>query len=153
MPRLAPSLRSTRCRATPTQALGVAVKHGASMASPTVCDGIFSHLRLPPHHEPLIVMAIVYRRTRLVRYLNTARRMASYFLNNIPADGIIPWDFNAPLVPARPADSSAAMIAANGLLLLAEQEECVIPANKSGVSYYRNAAIQVLFHLRPYMHL
>ena len=106
-----------------------------------------------PHHEPLIVMAIVYRRTRLVRYLDTARSMASYFLNNIPADGIIPWDFNAPLVPARPADSSAAMIAANGLLLLAEQEECVVPANKSAASYYRNATIQVPFPLHPYMHL
>ena len=43
-----------------------------------------------PHHEPLIVMAIVYRHTRLVRYLDTARSMAGYFLNNIPADGIIP---------------------------------------------------------------
>ena len=101
------------------------------------------------------MMAIVYRRTRLVRYLDTARSMASYFLNNIPKDGIIPWDFNAPLVPARPADSSAAIIAANGLLLLAEQEECVVPANGSAVSYYRNAAIQVPFPPSPllYMHL
>jgi hypothetical protein len=106
-----------------------------------------------PHDEPLIVMAIVYRRTRLVRYLHTARSMANYFLNNIPADGIIPWDFNAPLVPARPADSSAAMIVANGLLLLAKQEKCVVPANGSAVSYYRNAAIQVPFPLRPYIHL
>jgi len=88
--------------------------------------------------------ANMYRRTRLVRYLDTARSMASYFLNNIPEGGIIPWDFNAPLVPARPADSSAAMIAANGLLLLAAQEECVVPANGSAVSYYRNAAIQIL---------
>jgi len=94
-------------------------------------------------------MAIVYRRTRLVRYLDTARSMASYFLNNIPKDGIIPWDLNAPLVPARPADSSAAMIAANGLLLLAEQEECVVPSNGSAVSYYRNAAIQVPFPPSP----
>jgi hypothetical protein len=71
--------------------------------------------------------------------------MASYFLDNIPADGIVPWDFNAPLVPARPADTSAAMIAANGLLLLAAQEQSIVPVNESAVSYYSNAAIMVLF--------
>ncbi|KAH9961073.1 d-4,5 unsaturated-glucuronyl hydrolase-like protein [Russula dissimulans] len=88
--------------------------------------------------------ANLYRRTRLVRYLDTAQRMASYLLNNIPVDGIIPWDFNAPLVPVRPADTSAAMIAVNGLLLLAEQEQNPIPVNQSGESYYFNAAIQIL---------
>ncbi|KAI0291432.1 d-4,5 unsaturated-glucuronyl hydrolase-like protein [Russula brevipes] len=88
--------------------------------------------------------ANMYRRTRLTRYLDTARRMAGYFLNNIPPDGIIPWDFNAPLIPARPADSSAAMIAANGLVLLAKQEQSLVPANLSGASYYFQAAIQIL---------
>jgi hypothetical protein len=91
----------------------------------------------------LVLVDTVYRRTRLTRYLDTARRMAGYFLNNIPPDGIIPWDFNAPLIPARPADSSAAMIAANGLLLLAKQEQSLVPANLSGASYYFQAAIQV----------
>jgi len=85
----------------------------------------------------------VYRRTRLVRYLDTARRMADYFLNNIPADYIVPWDFNAPLVPARPADTSAAMIAVNGLLLLAKQEQNLVPASQSRISHYVHAAIQV----------
>jgi len=86
----------------------------------------------------------VYRRTGLVRYLDTSRRMAGYFLNNIPADDIIPWDFNAPLVPARPADTAAAMIAANGFLLLSKQEQSIVPANQSGVSHYFHAAIQIL---------
>ena len=85
----------------------------------------------------------VYRHTRLVRYLVTARRMAAYFLDNIPTDGVVPWDFNAPLDPPRPADSSAAMIAANGLLLLARQEERLYPANQIGASYFTNAAIKV----------
>ncbi|KAI0303288.1 d-4,5 unsaturated-glucuronyl hydrolase-like protein [Multifurca ochricompacta] len=88
--------------------------------------------------------ANMYRRTQLDRYLDTARRMAGYFLNNIPEDGIIPWDFNAPLVPPRPADSSAAMIAANGLLLLAQQEQTLTPANWSGAWNYINAAIKIL---------
>jgi hypothetical protein len=77
--------------------------------------------------------------------------MADYFLINIPADGIIPWDFNAPLVPARPADTSAAMIAVNGLLLLAKQEQSVVPASQNGASHYLQAAIKVhltLCHVR-----
>jgi hypothetical protein len=69
--------------------------------------------------------------------------MAEYFLDNIPADGIVPWDFNAPLFPPRPADSSAAMIAANGLLLLARQEQSLYPANQSCASYLTDAAIKV----------
>lgn len=52
-------------------------------------------------------------------------------------------DFNAPLNPPRPADSSAAMIAANGLLLLSQGELSLQPANKTGSDYYINAAIQV----------
>ena len=84
----------------------------------------------------------MYRRTRQVRYLDTARRMARYFLDHTPANGIVPWDFNAPLVPPRPADSSAAMIAANGLLLLTQQEQHLY-ANQSGASLYTNATVKV----------
>ncbi|KAF5373141.1 hypothetical protein D9758_001535 [Tetrapyrgos nigripes] len=62
-------------------------------------------------------------------FLDTARGLASYFLDHMPGDGIVPWDFNAPaegtgspLAGVVPADSSAATIAANGLLLLAQVE-------------------------------
>ena len=81
--------------------------------------------------------------------------MADYFLNNIPADRIVPWDFNAPLIPARPADTSAAMIAVNGLLLLAKQEQSIVPASQSEASHYFHAAIEVrlphlfMYHIRP----
>lgn len=82
----------------------------------------------------------MYRLTSKTEYLETARRLATYFVNNLPQGGIIPWfaicyppffgvnyqfqsrDFNAPLQPPRPADSSAATIAASGLLLLAQGE-------------------------------
>ena len=37
----------------------------------------------------------MYRRIQLERYLNTVRHMVGYFVNYIPADGIISWDFNA----------------------------------------------------------
>ena len=88
--------------------------------------------------------------------------MADYFINNIPDDGVVPWylsstlwieawwlsalglrifrDFNAPLDPPRPADTSAAMIAVNGLLLLAQQELTLSSAN---AIHYQNAAIKV----------
>ena len=42
MPRLALSLRSAQRRATPTRALGAAVKHGVFTALPTVSDRIHS---------------------------------------------------------------------------------------------------------------
>ncbi|KAL0573175.1 hypothetical protein V5O48_008785 [Marasmius crinis-equi] len=73
--------------------------------------------------------AQLYSRTSRQEYLDTACRLANYFIGHIPADGIVPWDFNAPVndpkVPGgvRPADSSAAMIASAGLLLLSEQDQ------------------------------
>lgn len=87
--------------------------------------------------------ANMFRHTRKADYIQTARQVATYFLTNTPDDGVIPWDFNAPLVPApRPADSSAAMIAANALFLLADQEFSLL--NISGSRYYTNAAIKIL---------
>ncbi|KAJ3795891.1 glycoside hydrolase family 88 protein [Lentinula aff. detonsa] len=82
--------------------------------------------------------ANMYNHTKNADFLQTAQRAANYFLEHIPSDGIVPWDFDAPLSPSpRPADSSAATIAANGLLLLAQ----VDPANATNWS---NAAIQIL---------
>ncbi|KAF9448915.1 glycoside hydrolase family 88 protein [Macrolepiota fuliginosa MF-IS2] len=67
--------------------------------------------------------ANMWRLTGNTTYRDTSVRLANYFLGNIPSDGIVPWDFNAPTVPApRPADSSASTIAANGLLLLSQLE-------------------------------
>ncbi|TFK80125.1 glycoside hydrolase family 88 protein [Polyporus arcularius HHB13444] len=76
----------------------------------------------------------VYKHTKKFDYLQTARRIATYFITNIPSDGVVPCP--------RPADSSAAMIAANGLLLLADQELSVF--NFSGSAYYTNAAIKIV---------
>ncbi|PCH38423.1 glycoside hydrolase family 88 protein [Wolfiporia cocos MD-104 SS10] len=86
----------------------------------------------------------MYNHTKHSDYLVTARRMASYFLLHLPSNGIVPWDSNAPLEPPRPADSSAAMAAVNGLFLLAQQEASLSPPNKSGSAYYTNAAIKLL---------
>ncbi|KAJ7684560.1 glycoside hydrolase family 88 protein [Mycena polygramma] len=87
--------------------------------------------------------ANMYQHTKDPNHLATARRLANYFLTNLPSDGIVPWDFNAPLVPApRPADSSAATIAANGLLLLGTVETTAAAGKQ-----WTNAAINLLNHI------
>jgi len=79
----------------------------------------------------------MFNRTGNTKYLVTSRRLATYFLNNLPIDGIVPWDFNAPA--PRPADSSAATIAVNGLLLLSQQETTTEAKNQ-----WIDAALQIL---------
>jgi unsaturated chondroitin disaccharide hydrolase len=62
-----------------------------------------------------------YAYTKDSRFLSTARRTADYFIGHLPADGIPYYDFQAPAAD-RPKDSSAAAIAASGLLWLAQLE-------------------------------
>ena|SRR5882762_5246126 len=40
------------------------------------------------------IYAKVYQHTHDPKYLTTARRMAEYFVRNIPSDGIVPWYIN-----------------------------------------------------------
>jgi unsaturated chondroitin disaccharide hydrolase len=61
---------------------------------------------------------MTYRETRDARFLDTARRVADWFIAHLPADRIPYWDFNAPGIPLEPRDTSAAAIAASGLLEL-----------------------------------
>ena len=106
----------------------------------------------------------MFQHTHDPKYLATARQMANYFVQNIPSDGVVPWyvrpphchtyqflfffffffflhrDFNA---PSPPADTSAATIAATGLLLLSEMEMSLSPVNTTGRDLWRAEAIQV----------
>ncbi|MGI9529769.1 MAG: immunoglobulin-like domain-containing protein [Acidimicrobiia bacterium] len=50
--------------------------------------------------------------------LDAARDVADYFINNLPADNVPYWDFDAPGIPSADKDASAAAIAASGLLEL-----------------------------------
>jgi len=79
----------------------------------------------------------MYIRTMDENYLITARRLADYFLKNLPSNGVVPWDFNAP-APS-PADSSAATIAATALLLLGEHDTNYVTGQT-----YVNGAIDLL---------
>jgi unsaturated chondroitin disaccharide hydrolase len=49
-------------------------------------------------------------------FLTTAEDVANYFVDHLPANDIPPWDFNAP--GTQPVDTSAAAIAADGLVML-----------------------------------
>ncbi|MGB7973223.1 MAG: PEPxxWA-CTERM sorting domain-containing protein [Roseiarcus sp.] len=51
-------------------------------------------------------------------FLTTAEDVANYFVGHLPANDIPPWDFGAPPTPTPPVDTSAAAIAADGLVML-----------------------------------
>ena len=64
-------------------------------------------------------------------FLQTAEDVANYFVANLPADFIPPWDFDAPM--GAPVDTSAAAIAADGLIMLSTV------AGTLGASYLQDA--------------
>ncbi len=62
-----------------------------------------------------------YRETNDAAYLNTAEKMADYFIEHLPADYVPLWDLNLPSDdPRQFKDASAAAIACAGLLELSE---------------------------------
>lgn len=81
--------------------------------------------------------ALSYIHTKEKRYLDTAKKVADYFISCIPESGLIPVDFRQPQTPAY-EDSTAAAIAACGMLEIAKYAE---DADK--IKYYE-AAIKML---------
>jgi unsaturated chondroitin disaccharide hydrolase len=61
---------------------------------------------------------VAYRETGDRRFLNTAQKLANYFIKNLPEDYIPYWDFQSPDIPNTNRDASAAAIAASSLLEL-----------------------------------
>jgi unsaturated chondroitin disaccharide hydrolase len=59
-----------------------------------------------------------YEYTRDPRFLETAEACADYFIVHTGNDGVPPWDFQAPAESRKLLDTSAAAIAASGLLRL-----------------------------------
>jgi len=88
--------------------------------------------------------ATMYNFTRVQPYLDTSRRMADYFVSNLPEAGVPYWDFDAPLSTSPTYDTSAATIAASGLLFLSSLEAQQSPANTSGAQHWQQAAISLL---------
>ena len=63
---------------------------------------------------------VMYRETRDVKYLDLARHIAQFIIQNpnLPKDKIPYWDFNAPNIPNEERDASAAAIIASALIEL-----------------------------------
>jgi unsaturated chondroitin disaccharide hydrolase len=81
----------------------------------------------------------VYSLTRFESFLETAVRCADHFLARLPPAMVPPWDFDVPEGPDRIWDSSAAAIAASGLLQLAD-----LTSDSSRSSAYRESAHRIL---------
>jgi unsaturated chondroitin disaccharide hydrolase len=85
------------------------------------------------------------------RFLNVAEANAQYYLEHTPADGVPPWDYDAPVegkLSRSQPDSSAAAIAAVGLFNLAG----LSPDRVRGLAY-REAALRIVETLTrpPYL--
>jgi unsaturated chondroitin disaccharide hydrolase len=63
---------------------------------------------------------VMYRETKLERYLNQARHIADFLINhpNLPEDKIPYWDYNAPGIPNALRDASAGSVMASALIEL-----------------------------------
>jgi unsaturated chondroitin disaccharide hydrolase len=83
-----------------------------------------------------------YGYTREPRFLSTAMACADFYIENAPADGVAPWDFDAPEESRKLLDTSAAAITASGLFQLAK----ICPDPVKG-RYYDQAARHILTSL------
>lgn len=67
----------------------------------------------------ILGFAAAYRREPEPVFLSAARSVSDWYLDHLPPDLVPYWDFGDPAIPEAPRDSSAAAIAASGLLDLA----------------------------------
>jgi unsaturated chondroitin disaccharide hydrolase len=82
---------------------------------------------------------VAYEYSRDPRFLQTAEACSDYYITHTPADGIPPWDYNAPPENRSLIDTSAAAIAAAGMLRL-----CRDTADPMKGHFYWSTAIHIL---------
>lgn len=70
----------------------------------------------------ILGFAAAYKETGAAVFLEAARKVSDRYLADLPADLVPYWDFMAPDIPTAPRDSSAAAIAALGLIDLSLSE-------------------------------
>lgn len=80
-----------------------------------------------------------YEYSRDPRFLHTAEACADYYITHTPADGVPPWDYNAPPENRLLIDTSAGAIAAAGLLRL-----CRHISDPMKGHFYWSTAIHIL---------
>jgi unsaturated chondroitin disaccharide hydrolase len=73
------------------------------------------------------------------RFLHTAEDCADFYITHTPDDGVPPWDYNAPPESRKQVDTSAAAIAAAGMLRLAR----LLPDPVKG-HFYWSVALRIL---------
>lgn len=83
-------------------------------------------------------LALSYRHTGEQKFLDGAKKVASFFLANLPEDYVAHWDFRVERKADTPRDTSASACTACGLLELAEH----VPDCEKEV--YRKAAVRML---------
>ncbi|MCE5250978.1 glycoside hydrolase family 88 protein [bacterium] len=86
--------------------------------------------------------AMAFRETRNSVFLETACKIADFYISHLPDDYVPYWDFFAPGIPDEPRDSAAAAIAASGLLELS-----TLVGDKTKSDRYRQAALRTLSSL------
>ena len=82
--------------------------------------------------------ALSYRQLRDKEYISIFRKVTDYFLEHLPSDLIPYWDFDFDDGSSEPRDSSAAAIAACGMLEMAKYLE------QTEAAYYTRTARQLL---------
>lgn len=82
---------------------------------------------------------MTYRETGMEKFLETAKNMASVYLDRLPDDLVPYWDFDDPEIPNAPRDASAAAITASALLELST----LLEDNSESV-FYRSKAVSML---------
>jgi unsaturated chondroitin disaccharide hydrolase len=80
-----------------------------------------------------------YEYSRDPHFLDTAQACADYYIRHTPADGVPPWDYNAPPESRKQLDTSSAAIAAAGLLRL-----CRLCPDPVKGHFYWSTAIHIL---------
>jgi len=80
-----------------------------------------------------------YEYSRDPRFIETAEACADYYITYTPSDGVPPWDFQAPADSRKLLDTSAAAIAAAGLLRL-----CRLISDPMKGHFYWTTALHIL---------
>ncbi len=85
---------------------------------------------------------MTYRETGDSRFLQTARKLADFYIDNLPEDFVPFWDFDAPNIPDEPKEASAAAIAASALVELS-----TLVTDTGAADRYRHTARNILASL------
>jgi len=83
-----------------------------------------------------------YRHEGKTLFLNVAQRVAEYFIENLPEDGVPLWDFELPPGETKRKDTGAAAVAAASLIKLARATP-----TESDARRYRDAAYKIISSL------